>query len=233
MIFSIERYAWLLKELKKTGRRFTNILRPQKPGILLRSDIDYDLELAVTMADCNSRHDVQAVFYVLISSPFYSIFEKKSIEALRRLIDMGQHVGLHYEHSGISLNKERFLREFEALQLVVPESKPVVAWHNPSGDLPSLNAAAAQLGFTSAYDAAFFGQGKYVSDSNCARDAKHMLDAVALSKEELVQVLCHPLIWALGGDDMLEVLHKYKKHKTESFEISMVDQNVVWAKYRK
>lgn len=228
MLFSMSRYAWLLDRLKETGRPFGTFPPRHPAGLLLRSDIDYDPVFAVELARENAARDISATFFVLVSGPFYSIFEPATAAAIRQLVALGQRVGLHYHHTDDRLDAERLNREFDALRMIAPQAQRVVAWHNPEGDLDALNDALAGEGFTSAYDAAIFGPGRYTSDSNCARDAEFMADAVARSDAETVQVLCHPLLWVLGGDTMQEVLERYVSRAAERLDATLSEQNSVW-----
>lgn len=229
LLYSLEKYTWLLKRLADARGRYSDFIKPEHGAVILRSDIDYDPAFAAQMARVNAENGAIGTFFVLVSSPFYSIFEPKTYKALREIVDAGQNVGLHYHHRDQEFDAERLKKELEALRFVVPEAQSVVAWHNPAEDLDALNASLEEMGLVSAYDSRFFGKGKYTSDSNCTRSAEVMSATVKEANSDTVQVLCHPLIWVLGGADMDDVLDAYVKYKSELLDMDLTEQNSRWA----
>lgn len=206
--YSLDAYRKVVQGLVETGREFGTFPTPPQSGFLLRHDVDYCLPTAAKIAAINKELGARATFFVLVSSPLYNIFADAERQALRTIIEAGQCVGLHYHHTGGKLDHERLEREFDALRQVVPETQRVVAWHNPEGELEPLNQRAENRGFICAYSPAFFGNGTYISDSNCRNTPEQITAFAQEGQNGTAQILLHPFIWAHGGDDMKTVLKR-------------------------
>ena len=224
--FSIESYTHLLEELKLQSPFIDSFATIQEKGILLRHDVDYCLPTAARLAGINHAHAVKATFFILVSSPLYNIFSQEELQALRLIIDNNQNIGLHYHHTGGPLDTIRLEREFAALRLVVPETQRVVAWHNPENDLDELNRQAESNDFIPAYSPAFFGDGKYISDSNCRHTPDEILD-FQRKASGTTQILLHPLIWIRGGSCMKTVLRRTFVARLDSVALTFAE-NQTW-----
>lgn len=219
-------YRLLLSSLKDGGASFVPFGADTGRGIRLRHDVDFSLGPAADMAALNRQEGISATFFVLASCPLYNIFSPDGRTALRSIVDASQHVGLHYHHTGGPLGADRLEREFAALRLVVPEAQRVVAWHNPVGDPDELNRQAEKLGFISAYAPPFYGNDRYVSDSNCRHTPGEILDFQRKAAGPL-QVLLHPSVWIYGGPDLQTVLKRIFRAKFDSTAKTFAD-NQAW-----
>jgi len=207
--YSLDRYRWLMQSLKDAGRPIRSFADADAPGLIVRIDVDYDLGWAAQVAAVNAALGVRATFFVQVASGLYNLWTAPNRQAVASIVGAGQRIGLHYTHEGPSLDAGRLGEEFAALSRLAPTAERIVAWHNPpEGDLSALNAAAGEAGFVSTYGEAFFRPDRYVSDSNCKKTPKEILDFAADADAPVVQVLLHPLNWVLGGDTMDQVIRK-------------------------
>jgi len=227
--YSLDAYRKVILALAESNREFGPFTAPPQPGVLLRHDVDYCLPTAARIAEVNRDAGVRATFFVLVSSPLYTIFAKAERNALRTIVEAGQFVGLHYHHTGGELNHKRLNREFDALRLIVPEAQRVVAWHNPEGELAPLNKKADQLDFISAYAPPFFGDSVYVSDSNCRNTPEQIAAFGRKDGKGCTQILLHPLIWVHGGNDMQTVLARTFRARLET-TADTYGENSLWQK---
>lgn len=233
--FTIEAYTRMLRGLLSTGRRVMTFRaasevtwdRGPEKGLILRHDVDYCPATASKIAQINNKHGVSGTFFILVSSPLYNIFSPDSIQALQTIQNSNQNIGLHYHHTDNKLDSCRIEREMTALRLICPQAHRVVAWHNPHGNLEALNSEAECLGFTSTYSTCFFGQEKYISDSNCRHTADEIITFANTCRSQLLQVLLHPLIWIYGGNGINDILKRAFRAKVESTTITF-EENCQW-----
>ena len=68
------------------------------PILLLRHDIDFDLEKAVELARVENRLDLRATYFVLVRTAFYNVFSADSTQRIRELLALGHRLGLHFDH---------------------------------------------------------------------------------------------------------------------------------------
>lgn len=226
--FSLDMYRRLVTTLKAIRPASVAFARPIQRGLLLRVDVDYCPVWAAALARVHAELDVRATFFVQVATPLYNPLTAENRRALGDIVAAGQHVGLHYWARQGDTTAERIEEEFDVLCRAAGTPQRVVAWHNPQGDPASLNAAATAAGFVSAYDEPYVGPDRYVSDSNCARDGDAIAAFVRASDQPTVQVLLHPIIWVLGGQEMGDVLRSVAREKLEQL-MACFGQNRVWS----
>src|ERR1700730_11160173 len=101
--FSLELYEQTLQKAKHFGYVFPTVselksgTRNLTKFLLLRHDIDTSPQYALQMALLEHRLGIRSSYYVLLHSPFYNPATPRHWNDLRKMIDLGFEVGLHYE----------------------------------------------------------------------------------------------------------------------------------------
>lgn len=225
-------YLDLIRSLIAVGRNLGGFVdHPPAPGLLLRLDVDYDLELALVAAEANAELGVVATFFVQVSSPFYNVLSPTSRRALRGIAAAGQRLGLHERSPPQDGFDEEPLRwALDALSRAACTScDAVVAWHNPPGDPTLHEASLARAGLSSAYAPEVFGRDRYVSDSNLRRSRAELVSFVAGTSSPLAQVLLHPVCWLAGAGSMTSVLVDILRRRVAASCEALDAENAVWA----
>lgn len=70
----------------------TTITSEADKSVIIRHDIDLQIEKAVKMAEIEHDMNVSSTYFVLVSSNFYNIFSKRNEDYLRRICDLGHAV---------------------------------------------------------------------------------------------------------------------------------------------
>lgn len=229
-IFGLDEYRTLVRYLAGQPRPCVGFYPRPQAGLLLRLDVDYDLEWAAETAVINAAENVCATYFVLVGSPLYNIASQTGRNALATIAACGQWIGLHYEHrkGEGDLDLLRLEQEFALLRLIAPSAQRLVAWHNPSGDLALLNRKAVDAGFVCAYEDSFFAPDCYASDSNMRNTGSALAAFVRECPHPIVQILLHPFNWGAGGRDMSEVLLRTLRRKFDRVTAEF-EGNRVWA----
>lgn len=220
-------YRDVIAAVLSTGRGQAQFSDERPQGVLLRLDVDYDLGWAAETARVNAEMGMRGCYFVQVGAGLYNAADARGRAALAEIAANGQDIALHYHHMGGPLQRDRLLRELDALRTLAPQSLTAVAWHNPEGDLSVINADLSDMNIPSAYDVPFFVDGCYVSDSNLRNSPQEICAFVQNSQADLVQVLLHPFNWAVGGADMDAILKKTFSRKVNAL-IEEFSANRVW-----
>ncbi len=99
--FTLEGYRAILRRAKALGYRiatFREFVEPtdDAPVLLLRHDLDHDLESAAIFGRLEAEEGVAATYFVQPACPFYNLLSERSRAIVRGLADEGHEVGLHY-----------------------------------------------------------------------------------------------------------------------------------------
>lgn len=137
-VFSIGGYVNLINELIGLGCNFYSINRiddPQSKNIFLRHDVDFSLELTLPVAEVEYKLGVSSCYYVLLSGP-YNPCSAASINAMKKIREMGHEIGLHYDLSlypdDPRLARKRLDREVDFLQQLSGGEVSTIVMHEPS-----------------------------------------------------------------------------------------------------
>jgi hypothetical protein len=223
-------HAWyrvLLAECNRNGapRPLADADRAEAGSILLRHDVDYDLEAAEVISRIEEDAGVRSSFLFLVSTDFYNVASATSRRLLRELVERGFDVGLHFDpdvHGDAPL-QQAFSAERTFLESITGQSLRSVSLHNPSAHQRYVSFE----GVVNAYDPRWFGPDRYVSDSSRSwrRDPIAFL---ASDRPPVVQVLTHPIHFSANGTgyqpqfqrmarNWSDRLHEYALHYNQTY----------------
>lgn len=139
MKFTYSSYRELISLLRQGGYSFTDYhtYEDVEHPVILRHDIDYSIEKAVTLATLEQELRVKSTWFVLVTGDFYNVASRHSRECLFRIKNMGHEIGLHFDETAYGpLDGESMtaaiLKERELLQDVTESEVGTVSMHRPS-----------------------------------------------------------------------------------------------------
>jgi len=197
-------YRTFLERLRADDYDFRGFANaPAEGEVVLRHDVDLSLESALEMARIEAEVGVESTYFVLLTSPLYNALAPANREILRRIEGLGHDVGLHFStHAYPELDRRpptgavasRVQEELGVLDSVLDGTPTSVSFHIP----PDWVLGETFEEFQSAYAPAYFEDVSYVADSSQRwRDDPPTVD----SREEAMQVLTHPGLWAPSDAD--------------------------------
>ena len=172
MQFTYDAYKGLLEKLKSHGYQTANYTNWDHYDrcVILRHDIDNDIEKAVEMASLERDGGVVSTYFVLLTSDFYNIFSQKAIKGLKKIHSLGQEIGLHFDEmqygdniEGTQELCEKIRWEAGLLGEAVGCPVRVVSMHRPSQAVLASNLQIP--GMINSYGRIYFQEFKYLSDS--------------------------------------------------------------------
>ena len=205
--FSLRLYEQTLQKANQLGYAFPTVSE-LKDGteslerfLLLRHDVDSSPRHALAMAQLEHRLGVRSSFFILMHCPFYNPGAPRHWDDLRKIVDMGFEVGLHYdteffERRGID-PLEGVLDDVTALEKILRIKVLSVSQHRPASGtlLKELNKS-----YVDAYNNHLINNVCYVSDSGFKWRGRTLTDLVG--RENRIHALIHPLTWAFADLDM-------------------------------
>ncbi|TAN66055.1 MAG: hypothetical protein EPN20_07340 [Magnetospirillum sp.] len=195
-------YAGIFRLLADTARKIAIFpIRDWsgQPGIILRHDVDLDVEPALRFAHREAAAGLRASFFFLTTAETYNVSGANCRAMLREIDHLGMEVGLHFDptiHGGIGPEEMEAAarREAAILEDIIGREVRSISLHNPSisGLYPLFP------GWRNAYDPAIFSPDRYLSDSRMtfqSDPASFFADAA----HQTYQLLLHPLHYSNDG----------------------------------
>lgn len=219
--FSIGRYACMLGEFRRIGYEIVDFLdvHPERRHLLLRHDVDVCLQRAQRLAEAEAELGVQSSYFVLVNTEMYNVVSRSGRSAVRRLLELGHAVGLHFdavhvrEHDLESLMREVDL-ECKILEMQTERRVDVVTFHRPAQWL--LGNEASLSGRIHAYQPRYFEHIGYCSDSAGTFRYHHPLDHPAVREGRALQLLTHPIWWVAEPEEgVVAKLDRFRRERDD------------------
>lgn len=226
--FSYSHYKDSLLKLKE-NHKFCFFNDIDEDDIILRHDIDISLNSALKMAELENGAGVKSTYFILIHSSFYNPFSSKSVKIIKKIINLGHKIGLHYDSKFILENEFEpntiILKELELLTNYFKTNIEIISAHNPTTN-PSMVLNFDEK-FMDADSLVFKKNRKYLTDSvQNWREGSFS----EYTNEKNLYVLVHPVWWTeenLRRDKILDRLENndLDEHKKEVSELRIFYNN--------
>lgn len=218
--FSFNHYREILTLVKEKGYQST-FFNEEIEGkqIIIRHDIDLDLDAALEMAKIESELGMKAIYFIWISSPFYNIFENRYKDIIRKIVELGHEIGLHYDETSRECNSKEELisyidKESEIIKIYFNLDIKTVSFHRPSQYI--LNSDLTCGKYINTYSKKFFKEFTYISDSRGEWKNGCICDMLNNKLPEKLQFLTHAIWWkekSLINQERLRDFLQYKLEK--------------------
>ena len=219
--FSLSNYNKIIQAFLDNGYCISPLgenIEASGKQLFLRHDVDFNLDLAVMMAEENSNLGVRSCFQLLIRSPLYNLASEHNLKALGRIAALDQTFGLHFylpsfisPGAGNTLDEVHKLvhSDLDLLKKMAPEKvAEVMSWHNPSvfGEEHKSWIESKMPNILNAYSLEQDGIA-YFADSYHRFSVDEWF-SIAQRGGVKIQLNFHPCQWVWGLPTMEEVLAK-------------------------
>ncbi len=194
-------YDWYEKFISVARQNYTlKDWGDNSDGIIVRHDIDYDLQKAYDFASFEKKLGVKSTYFILVTGDFYNIFSNSNQKYIQGIIKAGHKIGLHFDETRYigEVEKSFFISKIEweagILSEVVGKKVQAVSMHRPSERMLKWDLEIPDMFNT--YSKGFFTNYKYFSDSR-RRWREPIIEALEEKKYKNIQVLIHPF-WYRG-----------------------------------
>lgn len=184
----------LLKEYDYTICDYHNYAQADR-SVIIRHDIDLQIEKAVRMAEIEHEMGVTSTYFVLVTSNFFNVFSKRNQESLRQICSMGHAVGLHFDEVKYDAQTTDLVQAMEQeaalLGQCLGQEVKSLSMHRPSKATLEADYKVAGGRIVNSYGEEFFRRHKYVSDSrrNWRED---VIGIIKSGTYDRLHVLTHP-----------------------------------------
>ncbi len=215
MKFTFDGYAELIELIRQEGYSIANYnnWKQYDKCVILRHDVDIDLQKALELAMFEYRIGVQSTYFVLTTSNLYNFNSYRNRKFMKEMLNMGHTVGLHFDEMAYTNDSgkakelmEDIRNELKMLSDALLTDIDIFSYHRPTKLI--LDADIRIQGTTNAYSNVFFKQFKYLSDSRmCWREP--ILNIIRGQLYQRLHILTHPFWYQDKATDMKAILHDF------------------------
>lgn len=202
--FTLEHYREILETIKRTHRTMSfrdahelgERILDQGRFVIMRHDIEFSLPWALKLAELDAECGMQATFFLLQTSE-YNPFEEDQALIIRRILDLGHDIGLHYdaglfERLGVDATKVAE-QQIALFQDFFDTRIYAMSSHMPMRSGKTFNVP----GVIDTYDPLYLTKIKYVSDS--VQAWREGCVSELLEQYPQIHLLIHEYTWSEVG----------------------------------
>lgn len=238
--FTHDGYRFLLSELQKAGytaadfAQGVSLLNSNRPFVLLRHDIDFDLAPALELARIEAEEGLFATYFVLVRTEHYNLFTPENSRIVEEILALGHRLGLHFDGALYPECEAEALatccsREAELLERWFGVDVSVVSMHRPApsfvGGSPALTAPRLHT-----YLPLFTEEIFYLADSRGLWRYGEPLDSPAFLARRPLHLLTHPIWWRPAQRSPLDTLYDFLDRRGEQLAASVAANSTVYRK---
>lgn len=199
--FTLDYYAQMLNVLKNEYV-FIPYQHYEKEGgnyMLLRHDVAFSPERALSMAVVENRVGVTATYFINPHSDWYNAFDKRSTTAINRILELGHYIGLNMDLSywNVPLSCSPINRlvdkEKKLLESVYDVVVSAMSFNNPTTSTLELYREETYGGLINTNGVKLRTLYQYVSDSSYNK--WNIINYLGYKGPQRVQLLLHPIWW--------------------------------------
>jgi len=202
--FSLKNYESTLKLAKEKGYAFKCFKdidfskKDKEKSILMRHDVDSQIDIAVAMASIEKMLDIKSTYFIRMHSHTYNPLCIKDTKKIQEISSLGHEIGFHYEpdyYNLLNIDFESTIRnEIKILEKIVNSKIISFAPHEPTRT--GIKTLDISLDLKKeAYDERLFKNFKYISDSSCRWREGSMRYHIENETYKNLYILTHPNWW--------------------------------------
>lgn len=234
--FTLGGYGALIDAFLARGyqvRSFHNV-EPDAQHLVLRHDIDYCIEYALPLAELEQERGVASSYFILMQSEFYNPLTPTSRHSLRRLLDLGHEVGLHFDASQYDADEDILdhacAEECRRLQDIVGGDVKSVSFHRPAKSLMGQDRLLG--GRLHAYQSKFFSDMGYCADSQGRFRYGHPLEHDVVHQNTALQLVIHPVWWCRdSAEPPVDRMKRFLAERGQLLEREMAANSLPYREY--
>jgi hypothetical protein len=199
--FNLDNYKKLL-ELALENYRFTTFTAEsfnRQKKIILRHDIEFSIPIALRMAEIEASLGIKATYFLQIQSEFYNPFDKGNYNSIKKIIENGHDLGLHFDSHFWEINSGKELEKYIKIDKNIIETYFEVriktfSFHNTNDFVLSCENEN-YAGLINVYSKKFKTETGYCTDSTGYWRYERLEDRLRKAKDEFMQILIHDGMW--------------------------------------
>ncbi len=214
MTFTYQAYRDMLLLLQESGYSFQNYDNYQDAPrcVILRHDIDYNLEASVKLAELEANAGIHSTYFVLLRTDFYNVASKAGQSALRHILSLGHKIGLHFDETAyrtqLTLEElsQNIIKECGLLSALLETAVSSVSMHRPSKTTLESDLYIPEI--VNSYGKTFFKDFKYLSDSR-RHWREPVLDIIRSGEYSRLHILTHAFWYHDKDQSLFETVNTF------------------------
>ncbi len=215
-------YKQFIHQFLNNGYRtkfFTDNLQ-KKNNLIVRHDIDFDIDLAKKIAIIEHDLGIKSTFFFLLRSPFYNILEEDNFKSINLIKQLGHQISIHFDSTNYTDIRKGVKYELSLFNELFGIEPKIISIHRP--DKIFINNEISIKGVSHTYEPKFFHGLKYIADSRGSFRYGHPFQTKEFINRDSIHLCIHPIWWMTKKyKSPLDLIESYLDIKFEKLKESM------------
>lgn len=213
----IGNYKTLLKTFIKQKYYFvdfSSIDINKNSQVILRHDIDLDIDIALEMAKIENNLNIKSTYFFLLKNDSYNLLSRSSIDSVLKIKNLGHNISLHFDMKLYNNSKEGLKSELKIFNQTFGEKVNMISIHRPSKDF--LENPNSYFAVNNSYEDKINKNISYFADSGGSFKYGNPTNSEAFKNNKNIQLLIHPVWWINSDKSIKKTIDKvidFKKNK--------------------
>ena len=184
--------------------------------IILRHDVDLDIDLAFQMAKIENSLGVKSTYFFLMRNDSYNLISDTSTDILHKFKELGHSISLHFDMLLYKNAKDEFQKEKEIFEHYFNTEVDIISIHRPADNF--LKNPEEFFSVENTYEKKFTKDTQYFADSGGSFRFGYPTDSNAFKNNKNIQLLIHPVWWTTNGNNVINIVNKVINRKSKKLE---------------
>ncbi len=193
---------------------FSSIDMNKNSQVILRHDIDLDIDIALEIAKIENNLNIQSTYFFLLKNDSYNLLSKSSIDSVLKIKNLGHNISLHFDMKLYNNPKEGLKSELKIFNQTFDEKVNIISIHRPSKDF--LDNPNNYFTVNNSYEDKINKNISYFADSGGSFKYGNPTKSEAFKKKNNIQLLIHPVWWINSDKSVKKTINNiinFKKNK--------------------
>ena len=174
--------------------KFNELNNSKDRQLILRHDIDLEIDLALKMAKIENNLAVQSTYFFLLSNASYNLISSDNVKKVKEIKNLGHTISLHFDMAIYKNPKKGFEYEKDIFSQTFDNPIDIVSIHRPIEKF--LENPENYLSTENTYQKKYTKDNiTYFADSGGEFRFGNPLDSKAFHNVNNIQLLFHPIWW--------------------------------------
>ncbi len=200
--------------------------------VLLRHDVDFDLDKAVRMAKFEHELGVKSTFFFLLNSDFYNIHHYNNAEKILSILELGNKISIHFDVGNYPKAKGQKIlahlsKEISFFQDLFKTKINIISFHRPD---TNVLMEKIKINIDHTYMAKYSKKIKYLSDSMKKMPEGDLIDLISKKNYNKIQLLIHPFWWNNRNTNPQSDYENFIEYKLQSIKDEISNNSKIYKK---
>ena len=215
-----EKYESLLERFLDKSYKFIffpELKIREKSQIILRHDVDLDLDLALQMAIIENSLGIKSTYFFLLRTDSYNLISDTSHDIVYQIKELGHSVSLHFDMLLYENVKDGLHKEKDIFSHYFKTEVDIISIHRPTYNF--LKNPESYFNVENTYEKKYLKNIQYFADSGGSFRFGYPTQSSAFKNNDNIQLLIHPVWWIIDGNDVKNKVNKVINVKSKKLGV--------------